>query len=108
MKKTDHPVFPGVSFAISVFCMLYIILLGLTLLDDYITMSAEVHACHEWLPLYFGASMLVQGVIIGSISSAFCGYKTSITWVKVVSFIMLAVFLAVCLPQIMYIIRIIQ
>lgn len=105
MEKRPYPVFPRVAFTISVVCMIGIALWGIELIKEYIDMSAGVHAGHEWLPFYFGVFMLIPGGVIGAISSAFCGIKTTITWVKVVSFIMLAIFLAVSLPQIFILAR---
>ena len=106
MEKRDFPVFPRCAFAIAVVCMAGFIFWGIELIKEYIDMSAGVHAGHEWLPFYFGVFMLIPGGVIGAISSAFCGFKTTIRWVKIVSFIMLAVFLATCLPQIILVLRI--
>ena len=105
MEKRPYPVFPRVAFTISVVCMIGIALWGIELIKVYISMSTGVHAGHEWLPFYIGIFLLMPVGILGAISSAFCGIKTTIKWVKIVSFIMLAVFLAVSLPQIIYLLR---
>lgn len=105
MEKRPFPVFPRVAFAISVCCMIGVAIWFIELVHGYIDMSGEVHAGHEWLPLYFWAFMIAPVGVVGAISSAFCGIKATITWVKVVSFIMLAIFLAVSLPQIFILAR---
>ena len=104
MEKRN-PVFPRCAFTIAVICMVGIIIWGIELIKEYMEMSAGVHAGHEWLPFYFGVFMLVPGGVVGAISSAFCGFKTTIRWVKIVSFIMLAIFVTTCLPQIILVLR---
>ena len=98
MEKRPYPVFPRISFVLSVLSMIGIVDLTVNAVKSYIELSSRNASGHEWLgfaiyPVFYGFISLA-----GTISSAFCGIKTTITWVKIVSFIMLAVFLAIVLP----------
>ena len=92
MEKRPYPVFPRISFVLSVLSMIGIVDLTVNAVKSYIELSSRNASGHEWLgfaiyPVFYGFISLV-----GTISSAFCGIKTTITWVKIVSFIMLGIF----------------
>ena len=92
MEKRPYPVFPRISFVLSVLSMIGIVDLTVNAVKSYIELSSRNASGHEWLgfaiyPVFYGLFSLV-----GTISSAFCGIKTTITWVKIVSFVMLSVF----------------
>ena len=92
MEKRPYSVFPMIAFLFSVLSMIHIVVLTVDAVKEYIELSSRNASGHEWLgfaiyPVLYGFTAL-----FGSISSAFCGIKTTITWVKIVSFIMLGIF----------------
>ena len=87
--------FPYISFTITVLCLIGIVDLAVDAVKSYIELSSRNASGHEWLgfgiyPVFCGLSS-----IIGAISSCFCGIKAKITWVKVVSFVMLYIFVMI-------------
>lgn len=86
MEKRKVPV---IWLTLSVLCMFAIVVLIVDMVNSYIDLSSRPTDGIDWL--LFGITMLfcVPAAIIGGISSCFCGIKTSVIWVKVVSFIML-------------------
>ena len=104
MKKSDYPVFPGVSFAISVFFMACIFFLAVEAVIGYIQMP-EYASGADYLGFFIYPVLCVPMAWLGTISSAFCGIKTTIIWVKIVSFVLLAIYLAIWLPPTIYVIR---
>lgn len=92
MKKQDFPVFPHISFIISVLIMGTMLWQGFTMLHDAQLLSERNASGHEYLPLYFAAMILLIHAIIGAIFSCFCSVKATITWVKVVSYLMFVMF----------------
>ena len=97
MEKRDFPVFPRCAFAIAVACMAGIVLLTIDAVVSYAQMPEGASGV-DYLGFLMYPILCMPMAIIGAVSSAFCGIKTTITWVKIVSFIMLAVFLAIVLP----------
>ena len=84
--------FPYISFTISILSMIYMVALAIEALSAYIELLSRNASGHEYLglaayPLFYGFAAL-----IGIISSSFCGIVTTVTWVKVISFIMLFIF----------------
>ena len=97
MEKRDFPVFPRIAFIFSILSMAGIVLLIIDAVVSYAQMP-EWASGVDYLGFLMYPVLCMPMAIIGAISSAFCGIKTTITWVKIVSFIMLAVFLAIALP----------
>ena len=91
---------PYISFTISILSMIYMVALAIEAFSAYIELKSRHASGHEYLglaayPLFYGVAAL-----IGIITTSFCGIMTNVTWVKVVSFIMLFVFVlgpVVCL-----------
>lgn len=92
MNKQDRPVFPFISFVMSVLIMGSMLWMGFTMIQDVQLMKERGASGHEYLPVYLGAVFLVMHAVIGAIFSGFCSAKATITWVKVVSYIMFVVF----------------
>ena len=122
MEQRDYRVFPKILFTISV----------LTMLIVFVPAAIKIIAYEAWqfftvpdapiapdvqtgnifghvlgnIILIFGASNALYTLyaIMGAITSCFCGIKTTITWVKVVSFIMLGFFAFVLLPLLVFVV----
>lgn len=97
--------FPYISFAISILAMLGLIMLTILEIGGYIEMSATAQSGAEMAPLVVFLLYFPVIAIPGAISSCYCGIKAKITWVKVVSFIILAVCLIVLFPFCAYLLR---
>ena len=97
MEKRPYPVFPRIAFLFSVLSMIGIVYLAIDAVVKYAQMP-EWASGVDYLGFFMYPVLCMPMAIIGAISSAFCGIKSTITWVKIVSFIMLAVFLAIVLP----------
>ena len=119
MEEHDYRVFPKISFAITVFAILMILVPTIIDIIDYgawqfftvlVTTDAQtgnILGRVLWDILWiFGASNSLYPfyAVLGAITSCFCGIKTTITWVKVVSFIMLGFFAIVLLPVLVIIV----
>lgn len=91
MEKRPYPVFPRVAFTISVVCMIGIVYLAIDAVVAYVQMP-EWASGVDYLGFFMYPVLCMPKATIGAISSAFCGIKTTITWVKIVSFVMLSVF----------------
>lgn len=89
MEKREFPV---ISLTLSILSMLVVVVLIVDMVNSYIDLSSRPTSGIDWL--LFGITMVfcVPAAIIGGISSCSCGIKTSVVWVKVVSFIMLFCF----------------
>lgn len=90
--------FPYISFGVSILAMLGLI--GVTIFEivGYIELSAVAQSGAEMAPLVVFLLYFPIIAIPGAISSCYCGIKAKIIWVKVVSFIILAVCLIVLFP----------
>lgn len=93
MKKQKSPY---VLFALSILCMVAVVLLLVDMVNEYVSLSSRQTEGLDWF--LFGMVTAVFGVpfaILGGVSSCWCGIKISIIWVKVISFIMLFAFVVV-------------
>lgn len=84
--------FPYISFSISFLSMIVVMVVTVLAVRSYIELSSRNASGHEWIGFVFYPVLCGFPALIGTISSAFCGIKSMITWVKVISFIMLYVF----------------
>ena len=86
MKKRKFPV---ISLTLSILSMLAVVVLIVDMVNSYIDLSSRPTSGSDWF--LFGITMVfcVPAAVFGGVSSCFCGIKTSVIWVKVVSFIML-------------------
>lgn len=84
--------FPYILFALSILCMVAVVVLIADMVNEYVSLSSRQTEGLDWF--LFGITMVfcVPAAAVGGISSCFCGIKTSIIWVKVVSYIMLLFF----------------
>lgn len=92
MEKRPYPVFSRIAFLFSVLSMIHIVVLTVDAVKEYIELASRNASGHEWLGFAIYSVLYGFTALFGSISSAFCGIKTTITWVKIVSFIMLGIF----------------
>lgn len=97
MEKRPYPVFPRIAFLFSILSMVGIVYLTIDAVVAYAQMP-EWASGIDYLGFLMYPILCMPMAVIGAISSAFCGIKTTITWVKIVSFVMLAIFLAIALP----------
>ena len=87
MKKRKFPV---ISLTLSILSMLAVVVLIVDMVNEYVLLSSRQTEGLDWF--LFGMVTAVFGVpftILGGVSSCLCGIKSSIIWVKVISFIML-------------------
>ena len=105
MKKTEFPVFPHISFTLAVSSLVGIVLLLIDAVINYIQMP-EWSSGIDYLGFLGYALFAMPLVFIGAVCACFCGIKATITWVKVVSFIMFAIFMTPILMALIWIIRV--
>lgn len=97
MEKRPFPVFPRIAFLFSVLSMVGIVHLVIDAVIGYAQMPEGASGA-DYLGFLIYPILCIPMAIIGAASSAFCGIKTTITWVKIVSFVMLVIFVAIALP----------
>lgn len=102
MEKSNFPLIP---FAISILAMLGLIVLTVVEIVGYIELSAVAQSGAEMAPVVVFLLYFPIVAIPGAISSCYCGIKAKIIWVKVVSFIMLAVCLVILFPFVAFLLR---
>lgn len=90
--------FPYISFAVSLLAMLGLGLLTIIAILMYIELSATARSGAETLPFFVFLFYYPFVALPGAIFSCYCGIRAKITWVKVVSFIMLAICLVILFP----------
>ena len=98
VKIMEKRKFPYISFGASLLAMLGMGLLTIVLIADYIHLSAVAHSGSDMLPLYLMLFNYPFIALPGAIFSCYCGIRAKITWVKVVSFIIFAICLAILFP----------
>lgn len=83
---------PYIMFALSILCMVAVVLLIADMVNEYVSLSSRQAKGMDWF--LFGITMVfcVPAAVIRGVSSCLCGIKISIIWVKVICFIMLFVF----------------
>ena len=91
MEKRPYPVFPRIAFLFSVLSLVGILHLGIDAVISYANMPEGASGV-DYLGFLMYPVLCMPMDIVGVVSSAFCGIKTTITWVKIVSFIMLGIF----------------
>ena len=96
---------PYISFAISILAMLGLIMLTIVEIVGYIELSATAKSGAEMAPVVVMLVYYPMIAVPGAISACYCGIKVTITWVKVVSFIILAVCLIVLFPFCAFLLR---
>ncbi|MBE6921489.1 MAG: hypothetical protein E7468_08040 [Ruminococcaceae bacterium] len=97
--------FPYISFGVSILAMLGLIVLTVVEIVGYIELSAVAQSGAEMAPVVVFLLYFPIVAIPGAISSCYCGIKAKIIWVKVVSFIILAVCLVILFPFVAFWLR---